>query len=57
MKIWLEEVIDKEKFSKMSAILETKGREITPEETEVLFKLDESENNPFFSIQSSQGSL
>lgn len=30
MKIWLEEVIDKEKFSKMSAILETKGREITP---------------------------
>lgn len=40
MKIWLEEVNNKEKNQKMSAIFAEKGISFSPEECETIFKLD-----------------
>jgi hypothetical protein len=56
LKIWLESCFDTDKFNRLAKALKEEGLQMTPNECRPLFAVDESENNPFFSVQGFQGS-
>ena len=56
MKIWFESVHSREKFSKLASLLQKANCSVSEKEVRSIFKVEESENNPFFTIQDFDGS-
>ena len=57
MKIWFESTNTKDKFNKLLKLLEKDKCFLSEKEARAIFKVEESENNPFFTLQDYSGSI